>query len=94
MSNEQVRTADHPLQKVAVIVPCYNEEAIIGESVARVRAKIAALASAGRIDAGSCIIAVDDGSIDDSWSIIESIADGTVDWDLRNCDFLILQSRF
>ena len=64
--------------KLAIVLPCYNEEAIIGESVARVRAKIEALASAGRIDAGSCIIAVDDGSIDDSWSIIESIADGTV----------------
>ena len=64
--------------KLAIVLPCYNEEAIIGESVARVRAKIEALASAGKIDDGSCVIAVDDGSIDDSWSIIESIADGTV----------------
>ena len=38
MSNEQLRQEKSSQQKVAVIVPCYNEEAVIKESYRRTRA--------------------------------------------------------
>lgn len=53
-----------------LVVPCYNEEQILEESVARLLEKLRSLTGAGKIAAGSGILLVDDGSSDRTWEIV------------------------
>jgi len=55
------------------VIPCYNEEAVIRETSARLVRKFGQLAADGRISADSRIVFVDDGSRDATWSIIEEL---------------------
>jgi glycosyltransferase involved in cell wall biosynthesis len=60
--------------KLSIVVPCYNEEAVLPETAARLGAVIADLCARGKVDAGSHVIFVDDGSRDRTWAIIESLS--------------------
>ena len=55
---------------IAIVVPCYNEEAVLPEIKARLSAKIGQLVSGGKIGKGSFICFVDDGSCDKTWELI------------------------
>lgn len=68
MSNEQIMKEKSPQQKVAVIVPCYNEEAVIKESYRRTRAVL------DRLPQQTEIIYINDGSIDQTRHLLDSIA--------------------
>lgn len=57
-----------------IIVPCYNEEAVLPEAARRLRALIAMLAEKGKISGSSCVYFVDDGSKDRTWEMIEELA--------------------
>jgi glycosyltransferase involved in cell wall biosynthesis len=57
---------------MAVVTPCYNEEAVLPETCARMVTLLDRLAAAGKIDRGSRIYFVDDGSRDRTWEIILS----------------------
>lgn len=57
-----------------LVVPCYNEEAVLPETASRLRAKLAALVQAGKITDNSRILFVDDGSRDATWRIIEALS--------------------
>jgi len=57
--------------KLAVVVPCYNEELVIGQTLTRLTELLRDLIIAGKIDAGSFVYPVDDGSHDTTWNIIE-----------------------
>ncbi len=57
-----------------LVVPCYNEQEVLPETASRLRAKLAAMAQAGKIDDKSRILFVDDGSRDDTWHIIEALS--------------------
>ena len=59
---------------IAVVVPCYNEEAVLPETVKRLSALLLRLSSAGTVDPKSRMILVDDGSRDQTWPIIEALA--------------------
>jgi glycosyltransferase involved in cell wall biosynthesis len=60
---------------LSIVVPCYNEEeALTGETASRLEALLRDLVARGRVDAGSRIVFVDDGSRDRTWSLIESLA--------------------
>ncbi|WP_105104457.1 glycosyltransferase family 2 protein [Microbulbifer pacificus] len=59
---------------LAVVVPCYNEEAVIAETTAELLAVLAELESEGRISALSKIYFVDDGSRDATWPMLETLA--------------------
>lgn len=59
--------------KLYIVVPCYNEEAVLGETAGRLLAKICGLIDAGRIDGGSRILFVNDGSSDGTWAIIRRL---------------------
>ena len=59
---------------LALVVPCYNEQEVLPETVDRLTALLARLVEAGQIDAGSRIYLVDDGSRDGTWSLIEGYA--------------------
>ena len=55
---------------VYFVVPCYNEEEVLPETIKRLSAKLAQLISDGKADEESRMLFVDDGSKDKTWSII------------------------
>ncbi len=60
-----------------LIVPCYNEEALLRDSAEQLGAKLAALETAGpeaAVSADSRVVLVDDGSRDNTWPIMQAIA--------------------
>ncbi|EPZ41792.1 MULTISPECIES: glycosyltransferase family 2 protein [Alicyclobacillus] len=63
-------TRDH-LPILYIVVPCYNEEAVLPETVARLSAVINRLVEEQSIGASSAILLVDDGSQDQTWALIE-----------------------
>ncbi|MEO0996833.1 MAG: glycosyltransferase family 2 protein [Pseudomonadota bacterium] len=60
--------------QLAVVVPCYNEEAVLPATRQRLLGLLDKLAAAGTISAESEIYFVDDGSRDATWSLIEQYA--------------------
>ena len=56
-----------------VVVPCYNEEAVLPETAARLRAKLELLMEQGQISPQSRVMLVNDGSKDSTWSVITSL---------------------
>lgn len=60
--------------KLCIVVPCYNEEAVLPETANRLQALLAELSSRGKISADSHVLFVDDGSHDRSWVLIEALA--------------------
>ena len=59
------------MKTLYIVVPCYNEEAVLPETVKRLSNKLQALISDDIIDDKSRIVFVDDGSDDNTWSLIE-----------------------
>lgn len=61
-------------KQLGIVIPCYNEEEVLPETVARMTALLQRLIDAGKVAAGSKIFFVDDGSRDRTWSLIEQYA--------------------
>ncbi|MFH1152193.1 MAG: glycosyltransferase family 2 protein [Pseudomonadota bacterium] len=59
---------DRPV--LGLIVPAYNEEAVLGNSIARLGSVLEDLNRIGKISGHSYVCIVDDGSSDDTWQII------------------------
>jgi glycosyltransferase involved in cell wall biosynthesis len=57
---------------LAIIVPCYNEEAVLIETNNRLLKLLASMQKIGLISGNSAIYYVDDGSIDNTWQIIST----------------------
>ncbi|WP_034452078.1 glycosyltransferase family 2 protein [Butyrivibrio sp. AE2032] len=55
------------------VIPCYNEQEVLPETSARIRAKINDLISKGKIDPDSRVVFVNDGSKDATWEIITKL---------------------
>lgn len=60
--------------EVSIVVPCYNEQAVLPEIAKRLVALLASLSDAGKVAPSSRIYFVDDGSKDGTWNLIESLA--------------------
>jgi len=58
------------MNKLYLVVPCYNEEEVLPETARRLREKLHALMEAGAVSEGSRILFVDDGSRDRTWDLI------------------------
>jgi glycosyltransferase involved in cell wall biosynthesis len=58
------------LPTMTIIVPCYNEEAVLAETTRRLLALLDRLEASGQLAAGSCVLLVDDGSRDRTWELI------------------------
>ena len=56
---------------LAVVVPCYNEEAVLDITTRRLEAVIGRLVEGGELSADSYILYVNDGSSDTTWQLIE-----------------------
>jgi len=57
-----------------IVVPCYNEQEVLPITAPMFLNKIKSLAAAGKISDDSRVLFVDDGSRDDTWQIIKSLA--------------------
>lgn len=57
-----------------LVVPCYNEEEVLGETSRRLSEKLRSLISGGKISEKSRVLFVDDGSKDDTWNIISRLS--------------------
>jgi len=58
--------------RLAVVIPCYNEELVIGQTLERLAELLRGLSIAGQIDVASFVYPVDDGSRDRTWTIVEA----------------------
>lgn len=59
--------------KLAIIIPCYNEELCVKSTVDKLFEVIEYLVSKNKISSDSYIYLIDDGSTDNTWSIIEKL---------------------
>lgn len=59
--------------KLYLVIPCYNEEAVLPETASRLRQKLHTLMEAGQISRESKICFVDDGSKDRTWEQITAL---------------------
>lgn len=57
-----------------IVIPCYNEEAVLPVTSGMFLKKITDLAAAGKISDASRVLFVNDGSKDKTWEIIEGLA--------------------
>lgn len=58
------------MDTIYLVVPCYNEQEVLPETVSRLTSKLAQLTEAGKISEKSRILFVDDGSKDTTWELI------------------------
>ena len=57
-----------------IVIPCYNEEAVLPITAPMFLQKITDLAAAGKISPESRVLFVNDGSKDKTWQIITELA--------------------
>ncbi|WBS04465.1 glycosyltransferase family 2 protein [Pseudoduganella sp. SL102] len=73
VSEKFVRKRDS-LPTLHLVVPCYNEEAVLAESCRQFVELLEKLIGKGKINASSQVVFVDDGSRDKTWLLIEKEA--------------------
>ena len=61
------------MTKLYIVIPCYNEEAVLLETATRLREKMHTLISENIISNDSRVILVDDGSSDGTWELVKRI---------------------
>lgn len=61
----------HKLSRLAIVVPCYNEEEILEKTIDVLNNLLINLIHKNKIDENSTLLFVDDGSKDSTWDIIE-----------------------
>jgi len=59
---------------LAIVVPCYNEEEVLGQTQARLLEVLTRMQHTNSVSDESTIVFVDDGSTDSTWSLIEQFA--------------------
>lgn len=60
---------------LAIVVPCYNEEAVLPMTLPELSGVIEQLTSAGKISGMSKIYLIDDGSADQTWPLLQQAAE-------------------
>lgn len=70
-----MKKGDGPMRPntLYIVVPCYNEEAVLPETSKRLRAKLESLMATGLVSKTSRVLFVNDGSKDNTWSIIQEL---------------------
>lgn len=59
--------------RLSVVLPCYNEEAVLPETASRLDSLLNRLVVENKISASSEVLFVDDGSKDETWAVIEKL---------------------
>lgn len=57
--------------RLSIVVPCYNEEAVLAETLARLKNLLQELIETSKVNGDSELVFVDDGSRDRTWLTIE-----------------------
>lgn len=70
-----IRKEDKMIPRLIIVIPCYNEQEVLPITAPQFLAKINQLASEGLISGDSRVMFVNDGSKDDTWNIIQQLAD-------------------
>jgi polyisoprenyl-phosphate glycosyltransferase len=60
--------------RLSIIVPCYNEEAVLNETATRLSELVSGLIGRGKLSGSSEIYFIDDGSRDRTWPMIVALA--------------------
>ena len=63
------------IPRLIIVIPCYNEQEVLPITAPQFLAKITQLAAEGLISGDSRVMFVNDGSKDDTWNIIQQLAD-------------------
>lgn len=64
---------------LAIVVPCYNEEEVLPDSIVKLRRVLNEMKESGSINKKSFLLLVDDGSKDRTWEIIKENHDNSDD---------------
>ena len=59
---------------LTIVIPCFNEQEVLPFTIERVCIVLDILVEGGKVSCNSSILFIDDGSNDDTWSIIEDAA--------------------
>ena len=59
------------MEKFFIVVPCYNEEEVLPETMKRLGEKLLSLEERGLASEDSRVLFVDDGSADRTWEMIK-----------------------
>lgn len=59
------------IPRIAIVVPCYNEQEVFPKTEPQLRALIRRMADEGLASADSYVVYIDDGSRDTTWQLIE-----------------------
>lgn len=62
--------------RIGIVVPCFNEGQVLPETIKRLRELVMRLVASGKVHQLSQLYLVDDGSTDDTWSLIEAHSQG------------------
>ena len=57
--------------RLAIVIPCYNEEEVLPICIETLKKTLADLIGKGKVDAGSFLLFVNDGSKDHTWEILK-----------------------
>ena len=60
--------------RLTIVVPCYNEDAVIQVTGAKLQALLDQMIGSQQLDSTSRVLFVDDGSTDDTWRLIEDLS--------------------
>lgn len=61
--------------RLTIVVPCYNESEGLQQTTARLLTSLADLEETGRVSGDSLLCFVDDGSVDETWNLIQDATD-------------------
>jgi glycosyltransferase involved in cell wall biosynthesis len=73
MNNTLTKLGELRAIQLSIVVPCYNEEAVIETCAARLREYLEHLIVSGKVTAASRIVFVNDGSADRTWQMIAAL---------------------
>ena len=59
------------IPKLALVIPCYNEEEVLPETISQLEALLKSMIQQQIIDSKSFVVFIDDGSKDSTWNIIQ-----------------------
>lgn len=62
------------MPKIAIVIPCYNEEKVLPRTAPLFAAKIRELVENGKVASDSFVLFCDDGSKDSTWNLIKQMA--------------------
>lgn len=62
------------MKTISIVVPCYNEEAVLPSTMETLEGFLQGLVQKGQVSTDSCLVFVDDGSRDRTWELVEAAA--------------------